>query len=90
MKLNVYSIFDEKAQAYLRPLYANQHAEAIRSFHGAVLEDKGFSKFPEDFRLYFLAVWDTDSGKFKSEPQPVFMANATDFVKRENEGGTNG
>lgn len=82
MKQKVYSIFDEKAQAYMRPFYFNHHGEALRAFQSSCSEKDGnLSKFPGDFKIYCLGEFEPISGKFTSYKEPIFLANATDYVK---------
>lgn len=88
MKQKVYSIFDEKAKAYARPFYFNHHGEALRAFESVVTgKESDISKFPGDYKLYHLGEFDNLSGKFVSLREPVFLANASDYVvvKKESD-----
>lgn len=82
MKQKVYSIFDEKAKAYARPFYFTHHGEATRAFQTVVSsKDSDISRFPKDYKLYCLGDFDNLSGVFTSQREPLFLANATDFVE---------
>lgn len=85
MKTNVYSIYDEKAQAYLPPFYFDHHGQALRAFQSS-LKDKNsnISQYPEDYSIYHLGEFNKVSGKFTSLNEPKYLNRATDFVKGED------
>lgn len=85
MKTKVYSIHDEKAQAYLPPFYFEHHGQALRAFESS-LKDKqsNIAMYPQDYKIYYLGDFDKSSGKFTSLNEPQFLNNATDFLKGED------
>lgn len=81
MQLRVFSIRDEKAGAYLTPVFFASVAQALRTFGDAVTnKDSGFSKHPEDYALYEIGVYDDNAGEIKGIT-PKFLSRATEFVE---------
>lgn len=82
MKLNVYSIYDSKAQAYNKPFYFHYDGEAIRAFADTVEDPKSvINRHPADYRLYRIGDFDDRGGVLKGVSEPVFVCEATQFVK---------
>lgn len=81
MKLQIFSVYDEKAQIFSKPMYLTHKGEAIRAFQDAVKDPASMiAKHAEDYKLYALGTYDETTGKFVSLEVPEFMNNATDFV----------
>lgn len=91
MKLNAYSVRDEKAARFITPFFIQTHAEAIRVFGENVLNEKTmWHKYPEDFRLYYIGSFDEESAQLESKSVPLHLSSAIDFVNRSlglNEAG---
>ena len=84
MVIKIYSIYDEKAEAYSRPYYSSHHGEAIRAFQDAVTEQGSrFGKHPADYKLYCIGEYDDNTGCIKGVTNPTYLASATDYVKTE-------
>lgn len=78
MKLKLYAIHDAAVKEFLGPEPAKTHAEAERKFAFNVnREESGFlfSK-PENFSLYFVGEYDTETGLLGAmrEPQHIITA----------------
>lgn len=59
MRLYMYSVLDRKAGVWLPPFYFRSSAEACRSFVSTCADgNSSFAKFPEDFALYVVGVFD--------------------------------
>lgn len=89
MKYKVYSVFDSKAEAYMRPMYFQTKGLAIRSFSEAV-NDGGksdISKYPADFVLFELGDFDELSGTFLLHKCPISVGVALEFLKSSQEVG---
>lgn len=72
----VFSVRDEKIEAFLPPFFARARGEAIRSFQQAVLETgHPFAKSREDFVLYELGTFDDVAGRFTSV-EPIRVVSA--------------
>lgn len=81
MILNIYAVYDIKAQAYSNPFFLPHNGQALRGFSDHVQDEKSaVAKHPEDYKLYQLGTFDDVSGLFTAEKVPVFLANASDFV----------
>lgn len=82
MKLNIFSVFDTKAQAYGTPYFCVHIGQAIRSFSDLVQDPQSTVKrHPEDYSLYRIGEMDTISGKVSGLNEPVFLAQAVEFVE---------
>lgn len=80
MKLNVYSIFDSKAKAYLPPFYLHTHGLAERAFGDCInSRDHQFSKNPADYTLFHLGTFEDDCALFDTFA-PVSLGNGLEFV----------
>jgi len=65
MKLKVFSIYDSKVGAYMKPFYAHSAGEAMRTVVDASSgQDNMLSRHPGDFTLFELGVYDDQSGQF--------------------------
>lgn len=66
MRLQVYSIFDKKGQAFERPFHCKHVAEATRAVQsGFSLPDDQkpwYVKYPADYALYLVGYFDMDTG----------------------------
>lgn len=84
MILNVYSVYDKKAQCYLDIFYRNHDGEALRSFSDRVSESNSlYAKHPEDYSLFKLGQIDTTSGELVGQ-KPKFLSDAISFVPVDN------
>lgn len=72
MKLKACSIYDKRAQAYGPPMCYPTLGVAERSFSDAV-NDAGTTlhKHPEDYQLYELGEFDTETGEYTQKPARV-------------------
>lgn len=63
--MNLYSIYDKKAECYLMPFFTETEAQAKRIVLNTALSDteSALNRFSQDFRLDKLAVLDTETGK---------------------------
>jgi len=61
----IYTVYDHKAEAYLKPFYARTRGEAIRMFsESSNTVDHPFNKYPEDFTLFECGEWDDENCMF--------------------------
>lgn len=80
MKLQVFAVFDSKAESYLQPFYALAVGAAIRSFSDAAnSESHEFHKHAGDFTLFHLGAFDQLSGQFELLPAAINMGTALQF-----------
>lgn len=77
---NVYTVRDDKAEAYLPPFYCRTDGEALRLFTTAANDaDHNFCKFAGDFHLFLIGTWDELSGKLKPLDAPKHLVCAIDM-----------
>lgn len=80
MRLRAYSVFDSKAEAYLRPFFAETRGLAVRSFSDAVNDPAHeMCKHAADYTLFEIGHFVVDSGVMVSEI--VSLGNALTFRK---------
>lgn len=83
MMLKAYSIRDAKAETFQQPFYKHTHGEAERDFTAVTRDPKTtLHQFPEDFDLYHIGVFDTDSGKFQSLDTPQHILKAISVINQ--------
>lgn len=82
-ELMIFTVFDDKATAYLKPFVMENEPMALRAFTDAV-NDEGteFWKHPEDYTLWRCGIFDCVTGEIAAL-QPYCMAKAFDVKKRE-------
>jgi hypothetical protein len=66
MKMNLYTIYDQKLEAYNQPFFWENDAMALRQF-ADMANDENFSisKHPEDYSLWHLGTWSNSDAKLK-------------------------
>ncbi len=80
MEQRVFSVYDSKTEAYMRPFYALTVGEAVRIFVDAVGDKTSmFSRHPGDFTLFEIGKFDDAVGTLDSVP-PVNLGCAITFV----------
>ena len=56
MKLQIFSVFDEKAQTFSKPMFMAHKGEALRAFQDVSKDENSMiCKHAEDYKLYCLA-----------------------------------
>lgn len=72
-RMGMYTLYDGKAEAFMRPFFAENDDMARRAVMDAMGEEGHiFQKHPEDFSLYYLGNWDDVRGQVTG----VFPAKA--------------
>jgi len=67
MVLNIYSIYDSKAEAFEAPFFIRSRGEALRGWIDVVADtNTKFNKHPGDYTLFELGSFDCLSGQFNS------------------------
>jgi len=67
----VFTVFDQKAAAYLTPLFQVSRGVAARLFIAAVRDrEHEFGRFPEDFTLFYLGEYDEATAEFRMVQNP--------------------
>lgn len=76
----VFSVYDEKADYYMKPFLLDEIAEARRTFGDAIADEKtAVSKHPSDYRLYMLGQFDLKLGKMLPIDVNKLVASGTDY-----------
>jgi hypothetical protein len=80
MKLEIFSVYDSKAAAYLPPFYLPQIGMATRIFQNCA-NDKGhqFGANPGDYALFHLGQFDDNSAIIETKPTPENLGLAQEF-----------
>jgi hypothetical protein len=82
MELNIYSIYDSAAQAFVTPFHIHNDGLAIRAFQDQVnsKEENNISKHPEQFTLFKLGKFDDKKGEYIIEKTPVSIAIGVELI----------
>ena len=80
MKFGLYSIKDAKT-GYMSPVLEQGDPAALRNFSAAVNQtDSLMHEFPNDFALYKVANFDTDSG-IDPVGAPILISDASEVLR---------
>lgn len=85
MNLFVFAIKDRASDSFMAPLFMAAPGQAIRMFTDEVnraAEDNQLYKHPDDFDMYELGVFDTDTGNFDTWDAKV-LVRGKDVAIRE-------
>jgi len=85
--LLMFSVRDAKADAFMRPFFAQSEGIAVRGFTDEVnREGSELGKHPEDYALFKVGEFLEDEGMVTPLTQPVQMITAIRVVVRESIG----
>lgn len=81
-----FSIYDQKAGAYLPPFILPRIEMAKRTFGDCINSDSHqFAAHPEDYTLFLLGTWDDETSLFKPEDNgPKTLGNGVEYVQSTN------
>lgn len=80
MKLLAFTVYDSKAEAYLRPFFAGNRGQAMRSFGDACNDaSHEFNKHAEDYTLFYIGAFNEESGMLEPD-QMSTLGNALTFI----------
>lgn len=84
MKLNAYTLFDNKALQYHPPFFAATDGSAIRSITDLVADSNtGPGRHPGDYVLYCCGTYDDNRGHFESESPLRHVVDAIALVSTQ-------
>lgn len=84
MKLVLITVFDQKAEAFLRPVATNTVGTAVRDFQALVNNpEHDFGKFPHDYTLFQLGEWSDRDASFDLLPAPKTLGNGLELLNPE-------
>jgi hypothetical protein len=82
MRVKVFSVYDSKAEAYLRPMFLQTKGLALRSFIEAVNDPKqDIHRYAADFTLFELGEWDDETGTMEMLPHRRNLGCALEFLE---------
>ena len=84
MIINVYTIFDVKAQFYNKPFYLANDSVAVRTFSDLANDPQtDVAKHPEDYILFALGTYNDETAKIEWN-EPKTMCRAHELINRES------
>lgn len=84
MVLEIFSVYDSKAGAFLQPFFAQSKGSALRSFQDAACtQDHLFCKHASDFTLFHLGEFDDSTGRIVLRDAFEPLGTALEYVKRD-------
>lgn len=82
MNLYIFSIYDQKAEAYLPPFTLPKPAIAVRTFKGCVNDnDHAFGANPHDYTLFQIGIFDDETGSLTDLKKS--LGNGVEFIDPE-------
>lgn len=82
MKLNAYTLYDNKALQYHPPFFASTDGAAVRSLSDLVSDlNTGPGRHPGDYVLYFVGTYDDSNGQLWPEQPLRHVMDAAALVK---------
>lgn len=83
MLMGVYSVWDDKAAAFIPPFFFPHEAQAVRAFADCVNDPShAFGRNPHDYTLFRIAKWDDASGLFVTQESTTLIANGPGVLRR--------
>lgn len=84
--VKLFTVYDSKAEAYMHPFVMRSRGEALRAWESEVNnEQSNFSRFPADFTLFEIGVFDEASGSVTMYESKVSLGVAVEFKKKSVE-----
>lgn len=81
MILQVFTVYDVKAESYTKPFFERSTATAVRAFTDAVNEEgSDFQRHAEDYTLFHVGGFDDQKGTF-APLEPRSLGNALTFLE---------
>jgi len=82
MIFKIFSVFDSKAETFNTPMFLAAKGQAIRAFDDqANMEESEIYKHPEDYTLFCLGEYDSDTGKIEPLKTPESLGIAVEFKR---------
>lgn len=79
--MNVYTIYDSKAEAYLTPFFEKTDGLAIRLFQRAANDpEHNFNRYAEDYTLFRIGSFFEQAGELVKLVAPEALGTALSFV----------
>lgn len=79
--LNIYSVYDSKAEAFIAPFYCPTIGLAVRSFETACRDEgHNFHIYAADYTLFELGSFDESKGTFVIHKTPTNLGLALTYI----------
>lgn len=80
----IFTIYDEKAHAYLTPFFLPHADMATRTFGGCINSpDHQFGRHPQDYSLFEIGLYTDTDGVIQPHDRSKSLGNGLEFVKRD-------
>lgn len=84
MLLKIFTIRDLKGEIYNAPFFQRSHGEAERNFASLSTDGKSMvAQHPEDFDLYYLGLYNDQTGKIECLDTPQHVIKAVNVKPRQ-------
>lgn len=85
MKSQVFTIYDIKASEHGQPFFSQNAATASRAVSTEVNNPQStttFARFPDDFLLYQIGEFDSETGLLKPHDSNIIISKVSDLVSK--------
>lgn len=80
--MRIFTVHDNKAEAYLPPVYYKTKGEALRAFETTCKnKESQFHQYPSDFTMYELGEFNEQTGDITQNEKPLPLANASEYIQ---------
>lgn len=81
--MNLYEIYDSKAELWIELFKEETHASALRQFARLANDPNTMTgRFPGDYTLFHVGTWDRKTGDIKTEPK-MSLGVAIELVEHQ-------
>jgi hypothetical protein len=85
MLLQMFTVYDSKAEAFLPPFFMNAKGSAIRSFADTCNDPQhAFYKHPDDYTLFHLGQFDDVHSTFDISDSKVPLGSAREYIQQQD------
>lgn len=78
--MKIYTVYDSKVEAYMKPFFARNKGDAMRGFMEACADPQHqFYKYPGDFTLLEMGDFDDLTGKIVPYVSLISLGNGLEF-----------
>lgn len=82
MIVNIYSVLDRKASAFLPIFHARTDGEAMRMMRMTMMRGPSqFTDFPDDYHIYLLGEFDDATGEIQPQIKPLPVASISELLE---------
>lgn len=87
MKHRCFSVWDDKAKAFIIPFFFPEAGQAVRAFRDCV-RDSGhaFGRNPHDYSLFTIGAFDDGAGLLIAQSQVELVCTGPECLKRDGDG----